>query len=140
MDRRGDLNAPGGTMALHSARHVYSVAPNVKNKFAFANDARTYGSRVYADTDRKLRSIRSPDLSCFIQHLERGFSYPVQMFGNSVRYATHSHIAIADRLDLLKTVPRNNTIEPAEQVVEHIDNLRRLQLSRERSEINQVGK
>ena len=84
MNRLGDLNAPGGTMALHSARHVYSVAPNVKNKFAFADDARTYGSCMYADTNGKLRSIRSPDLSCFIQHLERGFSHPVQMFGISV--------------------------------------------------------
>jgi hypothetical protein len=86
MNRLGDLNAPSGAMALLSARHVYSVAPNVKNKFAFANDAHPDGSCMYADTDCKLRSTRRPDLSCFIQHLERGFSHPVQMFGNSVRY------------------------------------------------------
>ena len=140
MNRLRDLNAPGGTVALHSARHVYGIAPNVKNKFAFANDARTYGSCMYADADRKLRSIRSSGLSCFIQHLECGFSHPVQMFGNSMRYAPHSHIAIADRLDLLKTVPCDNTIEPAEQVVEHPDHLRRLELSRERGKINQVCK
>ena len=77
MHRIGDLNAASGTVALHSARHVYGVAPNVKNKFCFANNTRTYGSGMDANTDREFCSIWGPDLIDFIQHLERGVSNPV---------------------------------------------------------------
>jgi hypothetical protein len=46
------------------------------------------------------------------------------MSGSDFRYSGRSHVAVADRLDLLKPMPRADPVEPTEQLIEHANYLR----------------
>ena len=58
---------------------------------------------------------------------------------DTARHAGSRHVAVADRLDLLQTVPLHNRVEPGEELVEHADHLGRRETLGERREPHDVG-
>nr|WP_205629610.1 hypothetical protein [Jiangella muralis] len=130
--RYGHHDRARQAMALHPARGVDGVAPQVVDELAPADDAGHHGSGVHADPEPQ--AVRAgPTTLALAQHRQRHLRDGLAIVTRN-RYAAGHHVSVADRLDLLQSVLVGQPVEGGEDAVEESHHLFRRQCRRQRRE------
>jgi len=134
----GYLDRPRHAVALHPARRIDRVPPQVVDELASSDHTGHHGTGI--DTDPEPDPVRpgAPAIA-LAKHRERHVGDGLTVVGARHRDTARDHVGVADRLDLLQPVLVRQPIEGGEHVVEQLHDLLRRQRGRERGELHDVG-
>mmetsp|Transcript_18260 Transcript_18260/g.59064 ORF Transcript_18260/g.59064 Transcript_18260/m.59064 type:complete len:262 (-) Transcript_18260:607-1392(-) len=138
---RCHLDLPRVARALHAARHVDRVPPDVVEELGAPHHARHHGPAVEAHPHVEHAAARGagsvPLLEALV-HVQREGRQHARVVIALVRQTRHNHVAVPDGLDLLQPVLLHQDVEHLEDVVEQGHHLLRGHLRRHLREPHHV--